>query len=441
MENPCAEGVAWSVTVVKNNSMLIFALIDCNSFYASCEKVFRPELRDKPVIVLSNNDGIIIARSKEAKDLGISMGEAYFKIKGRIEKLGVHVFSSNYALYGDLSSRVISVLEHFSPEVEIYSIDEAFIDLSGFERLNLTDYCRGIKERVKKWTGIPVSIGIAETKTLAKVANRIAKKFAKTEGVLNLTGSAYLNEALKRTEIEDLWGVGRRWGKRLRERGIDTAFDLKKADEYWIKKEFGIVLMRTVLELRGQSCILLECAVPSKQGITSSRSFGRPVEKLSEMKAALSSYITRAAEKLRKQNSVARSMTVYVRTNRFKKDNPQYSGHISIELPVATADTRELICYGLGALERIYREGYCYQKTGVMLNDLIPADQVQMNLFDKPNFDRSSRAMKAIDGINGKMGADAVKSAALGIGGKWQMRRNMMSPRYTTQWGELACAK
>jgi len=421
-----------------------YALIDCNSFYASCEKVFRPDLAGKPVVVLSNNDGMIIARSAEAKKLGIEMAEPYFKIKEELEKHGVAVFSSNYELYGDLSMRVMSVLEQFSPDVEIYSIDEAFIDFGRDWAVtdgDLTLRAREIKERVLRWTGVPVSVGIAETKTLAKVANRIAKKSPKTGGVLDLTGSPYREEALRRTSLKDIWGVGRQLTKRLGAMGMTNALDLSKADTRLIRQEFGVTLLRTVIELRGQSCIPIGDAPSAKQGICSSRSFGRPVETLDEMREAVAVYASRVAEKLRAQESAASAMDVYITTNRFRDDEPQYSAHLAFELPMATADTRELVEYAVVALGKIYREGYRYKKAGITVSGIVPANQVQLSLFGgDEGIDRTRREKlsSAIDSLNSRMGRGTVQSAATGIVPAWEMRREMKSPSYTTSWKELA---
>jgi len=418
--------------------MSSFAIIDCNSFYASCEKVFRPQLRDEPVVVLSNNDGCIIARSKEAKALGVEMGGPYFKIKNELRKLGVHVFSSNYALYGDMSHRVMDVLGKFSPDIEIYSIDEAFLDLSGLPHGRLTEYGREIRRTVKKWTGLPVSVGIAETKTLAKIANRIAKKSEKTDGVLNLVDSPYVEKALEITPITDIWGVGRRWGKRLGKYGIDNALELRNADEGWIRSQFSVVLQRTVLELRGLPCIPLDASPAARQGIISSRSFGNPVTLLSELREAVAAYMTRAAEKLREQGLAANILIVFIKTNRFKEDEPQYSGKAVVELPIATDNTRDLVRYAHDALEGIFKDGYPYKKAGVILDGLVPATQVQLNLFGGPDFEKSKDQMSALDEINRRMGRDALKIASVGKEQNWKMRCEMRSPRYTTRWDELA---
>lgn len=420
--------------------MSVYALIDCNSFYASCEKVFRPDLSSRPVVVLSNNDGMIIARSAEAKALGIDMAEPYFKIEEELDKQGVAVFSSNYELYGDLSMRVMSVLEQFSPDVEVYSIDEAFLELSGIDH-DRDSYGREIKRRVFRWTGVPVSVGIAETKTLSKIANRIAKKSPKTCGVLDLTGSPYRELALQRTELTDIWGVGHRLAKRLRPMGIRNALDLANADTRLIRQEFGVTLLRTMLELRGQSCIPIGDAPAAKQGICSSRSFGQSVDSLAEMREAVAVYASRVGEKLRRQNSAANAMDVYITTNRFRENEPQYSAHLTLEFPIATDDTRELVDYAVQALTKIYRDGYLYKKAAVTVTGIVPADQVQLNLFDRADHDRNSRLSSAIDSLNKRMGRGTLQSAASGVKPTWAMKREMKSPSYTTNWNELARVK
>jgi len=421
--------------------MSVYALVDCNSFYASCEKVFRPELAARPVVVLSNNDGIIIARSAEAKALGIDMGKPFFKLKDELRRRGVAVFSSNYELYGDLSMRVMSILEQFSPDVEVYSIDEAFLGLSGLDGASRDAMGREIVRRVFEWTGVPVSIGIAETKTLAKVANRIAKKSPKTGGVLDLTDSPFREEALRRTELTDIWGVGRRLAKRLRPMNILNALDLANADERLIRQKFGVTLLRTALELRGESCIPMECAPSAKQGICSSRSFGKSVETLAEMREAVALYASRVGEKLRLQNSAASAMDVYITTNRFREEEPQYSAHLTLEFPIATDDTRELVDYAVKALDKIYRDGYRYKKAAITVTGIVPDNQVQLNLFDRADRARFAQLSDAIDGLNEKMGRETLKPAASGLEPAWAMRREMRSPAYTTNWNEIARVK
>jgi len=415
----------------------IIALVDCNSFYASCEKVFRPELKNRPVIVLSNNDGCIIARSAEAKKLGVKMGEPYFKSRHRLEKMGVHVFSSNYALYGDLSDRITNILRDFSPNIEVYSIDESFIDLSGFSNRDLHKYGEEIRDKVRKWTGVPVSIGISSTKTLAKVANHIAKKSRKTCGVLRLEKPEHIERALAITPIEDVWGIGRRWGKKMRNYGIETALKLSETNPEWIRKNFNVVAQKTALELRGKPCITLEIGHVKRQSITSSRSFGTRTGEISELKSALANFVSRATKKLRSDSLAAGKMLIFIYTDRFKEDDPQYKGKIEIKLPNSTDDTRILVDYAQSALEKIFRKGYLYKKAGVILSEIVPKHQVQMNLFHESDRISSETMMDTLDNINRRMGSQKLGLASTLGGSSWKMRSEMLSPRYTTNWAQL----
>ena len=416
--------------------MPLFALVDCNNFYVSCERVFNPRLEGKAVVVLSNNDGCVVARSNEAKELGVPAGIAAFQIDHLIRSGQVLAYSSNYTLYGDLSRRVMETLTQFSPKIEVYSIDEAFLDLSGFERpdLSLTGYGSLIRATVKKWTGLPMSVGIGETKVIAKIAQRIAKK--RPEGVLNLAGSPYIGDALARTAIEDVWGIGRSHMKFLRAHGIENALQFRDADTVWVKKHMGIVGVRMVLELRGTSCMGLELAPPVKKGITVSRSFGKLVTTLEGMCEAVSLYAIRAGEKLRREKLAAGAMMVFILTNRFR-DEPQYSNSAAIELPVASDSTDELIDYAQRCLRSIYRQGYRFYKTGVILSDLVPNNQIQADLFDTRDRARAKRLMGALDEVNHRMGAGALTFAAAGMQRPWKTKFNRRSPRYTTKWEEL----
>jgi DNA polymerase V len=413
------------------------ALIDCNNFYASCERVFNPKLVGVPIVVLSNNDGMIIARSQEAKDLGIAMGEPLFKIQDKIKKHGVAVFSSNYTLYGDMSQRVMTILESFCPDVEIYSIDEAFLNLRGFEREDLTEYGRKIKNTIKKWTGMPVTVGIAETKTLAKIANRLGKKSQKAGGVLNLYNSRFRNTALKRTDVEDIWGVGRQYGKLLRKHGINSAYELSLASDSWIKKRMTVMGMRTVYELRGTPCIKLEYSPPPKKAIVSSRSFGKLTNSYEDVSQAVANYVTRAAVKLRKQRSATRILSVFLRTNPFKNEMPQYHNGVMVELPVPTDSTAELLEYATKGLVQIFKPEYKYHKAGVMLTGIIPYDRSQYAMFDSENRNRMKEVTEVMDSINERFGKETMFYASLGIKREWGMRREMKSPNYTTNWKEL----
>ncbi len=418
----------------------VFALVDCNNFYVSCERVFDPKLDGKPVVVLSNNDGIVVARSNEAKALGIAMGVPAFQIRSLIRAHDVQVFSSNYALYGDLSRRVMDTLAQFSPHVEVYSIDEAFLNLSGFTGRNLTEYGRAIRATVKRWTGIPVSVGIAETKTLAKIAGEVAKHRRDASGVCDLTTWPDRGALLADIPVEDVWGVGPNWARLLTEHGVRTARDLREADERWIRTRMGVVGARIVQELCGRSCLTLEDCPPPKQAVTVSRMFGRPITTLAEMREAVAAYTARAGEKLRRERLAVTVLTVFLTTNPFK-DEPQYSNAATVTLPVATDATPELLRQALRSIERIYREGYRYNKAGVMLTALVPASQVQGDLFDDRDRERSSRLMRLLDRINAEMGAGTLRYAAEGYVKRWRTRFERRSPAYTTNWRDLPVAK
>ncbi len=418
----------------------IFALADCNNFYASCERVFAPALENQPIVVLSNNDGCVVARSNEAKTLGIPMGVPVFQVQNLIQAHQIRVYSSNYTLYGDMSRRVMETLCQFTPALEIYSIDEAFLDLTGCRGQDLTGYGRTIRNTVKKWTGIPVSIGIARTKTLAKLANRLAKKSAKAAGVLDLTDSPYLPLALENTEIQDIWGVGPGFAKRLRQAGIQTALQLRDADDGWVRKHLGVVGLRTVYELRGMSCYGLELSPPGKKNIVVSKSFGRKIETLEELSEAVAAYAARAAEKLRRQNSAAAALTVFVMTDLFRKDQTRYFNSRTIELPTPTSDTGELIRYALEAARKIYRKNCLFKKAGVMLNALTSTDHIQANLFDTIDRPRSRRLMDTLDRINACTSA-ALHYAAEGLAQPWKTRFQHCSAHYTTDWSQLPQVK
>jgi DNA polymerase V len=416
--------------------MPLFALVDCNNFYVSCERVFNPKLATEPVIVLGNNDGIVVARSNEAKALGIPMGAPAFKFRDLIRRHHVQAFSSNYALYGDMSQRVMETLQQFSPEVEVYSIDEAFLSLTGFVHQDLIEYGRRIRATVKQWTGLPVSVGIAETKTLAKIADHHAKRSTELAGVFNLTTWPDRDSLLAQVPVEDVWGIGPAHARRLKRQGITTALALRGADDHWIRKQMGVVGLRTVQELRGLSCLPLEQCPPPKQGIACSRSFGRPVTTLAEMREAVAAYTARATEKLRGEQLAAAALTVFLTTNSFK-DEPQYSNALTLRLSVATDATPELLRAALKGIETIYRDGFRYKKAGVMLLGLVPVGQVQANLFDRADRERSKRLMKAVDSVNARDGADTVRFAASGLTQHWRTRFTQRSPAYTTNWQNL----
>ena len=414
----------------------IFALVDCNNFYASCERVFSPRLEGKPIVVLSNNDGCVVARSNEAKALGIGMGAPEFQIRPLLRAHRVQVFSSNYTLYGDMSQRVMETLEQFCPDLEVYSIDEAFLSLVGFERSNLTEYGRQIRRTVKQWTGIPVSVGIAETKTLAKIANRVAKRTPDTGGVCDLLACSDRDALLGRIVVEDVWGIGRNHAHMLKQHGITNALQLRGVDDQWIRKRMGIVGLRLVMELRGVSCLDLEQCPPPKQSLTCSRAFGTLINTLAEMEEAVSVYTSRVAEKLRRGRLAATVLTVCLTTNEFK-EGPQYSNALTLHLPVVTDSTSELIGCALQGIRTIYRDGYLYKKAGVILTGLVPANQTQADLFDVQDRGKSRRLMSALDAVNDRWGTGTLQYASSGITKAWKTQFHRRSQAYTTDWDEL----
>lgn len=416
----------------------LFALVDCNNFYASCERLFRPDLEGRPVVVLSNNDGCVIARSNEAKALKIEMGAPFFQIKELLQQHQVAYFSSNYELYGDMSIRVVDTLRTFSPNLEVYSVDESFLDLGGFKFLDLDAYARNIKNTVMQNTGIPVSIGVAPTKTLAKLANRLAKKSGKAQGCLVLTDPSHIDAALKRTDVGDVWGVGRQYARFLHAYGITTAYQLREAPDSWIKKHLSVVMLRTVKELRGEPCVDLETARPDKQAICTSRSFGTPVEDLQDLLEATSSYAAKCGFKLRKQSSCAKELTVFLATNRFA-DTLQYFNSRRMALPTATCSDLELVKYTRQALEAIYKPGYRYKKSGVVVSNIIPDKQVQLNLLDQTDHGREFTLMQFMDELTERYGRDTVKVAAQGTHKKknWNLNREHLSPCYTTRLQQI----
>lgn len=422
----------------KTGSRHAIALVDCNNFYASCERLFQPKLKHRPVVVLSNNDGCVVARSNEAKAVGIPMGIPLFKAQENINKYQVAVFSSNYTLYGDLSRRVMETLKTFTPRLEVYSIDEAFLDLDGFEHLDLHQYGQQIRQTVTQWTGIPVSIGIASTKTLAKVANHLAKKNPTSNGVLDLYSQRNLGAILEAVPVQELWGIGRRWSDRLHQMGIHTARQLRDADLNHLKRQFNVVLARTAQELRGIPCIELEETQADRQQIISSRSFGERLEHKIDLQQAISHFVSRAAEKLRKQNLQARSISVFIHTSPFSEREPFYKNSRSTQLVLPTDNTGELIQQALTLLNSIFRPGFRYQKAGIMLYELTSRQHRQADLF-APETTHSGKdaLMEALDSINRKMGKGTLRYASEGFGGHWQMKQARKSPNYTTRWAEL----
>lgn len=413
----------------------LFGLVDCNNFYASCERVFQPALRGRPVVVLSNNDGCVIARSNEAKALGIAMGAPWHLNRERFEREGVVVRSSNYTLYGDMSARVMRVLGEAVPEMEIYSIDEAFLGLDGLATPD--GHMRAVRAQVLQWTGIPVSVGIAPTKTLAKVANRMAKKAPESGGVLALIDEASQTRALAAMELTDLWGLAGRMAARLEALGIRSPLDLRDSDPAWIRSRTSVVMERMVRELQGQSCLGLEDATPDRQSIMASRSFGRPVETLPDMREAVASYMSRAAEKMRRQGLVTAALTVFVTTNRFREQDEQYYGNHTVHLPVATSDTSRLLRGALHALDCIWKPGLRYKKAGVVCLGLHRADTVQGTLFHRPDSLETRSLMATLDRVNQRYGRDTVGFAAAGVRKGWRLRCDQKSPAYTTSWSDL----
>ena len=422
--------------------MPVFALVDCNNFYASCEKLFRPDLKDTPVVVLSNNDGCVVARSREAKLLGIKMGVPVFQIKAEMQRHGILAFSSNYALYADLSSRVMRTLEEMAPRVEVYSIDEAFLDLTGIESvISLVEFGQQVRERIGHWIGITVCVGIAPTKTLAKLANHAAKKYPATQGVVDLTNPDRQRRLLALVPVDDVWGVGRRLSKRLNALGITTALDLANASPRAIRDQFSVVLERTVRELNGESCIELEEIPPTKKQIVCSRSFGVKVTQFELLREAVCEYATRATEKLRKEQQQAKVMTVFIRTSPFKDNEPQYSNSASGELLIPSSDTRDFIELANHLLKRIWKDGFRYAKAGVMLSDFYDPGMFQPGLFDDVSTrSNSQQLMSVLDTIN-QSGAGKVFFAGQGTKKDWSMKRELLSPAYTTRWDQLPGVK
>jgi DNA polymerase V len=411
----------------------IFALVDCNNFYVSCERVFDPKLRARPVIVLSNNDGCVVARSNEAKALGIKMGIAAFEIANLLKKHNVISLSSNYTLYADMSSRVMEVLSNFTPDMEIYSIDEAFLNLAGISG-SLTGYSRRIRDTVKKWTGMPVSIGIAHTKTLSKIANHLAKKSPQFDDVLDLTPAANTEQLLASVPVEKVWGIGIKMTIVLKKAGINTALDLSRADLAWIKDRFGIVGARTVYELRGERCYELEHNPPVQKTIIVSRMFGCPIEDIEHLKQAISVYAVRAGEKLREHNLAASALSVFVTTSRFIK-NKYFNSHTTA-FAIPATDTTELIRASIACIEKLYRKGYQFKKCGVILLGLVPENQAQKGLFDNAQREKTARLMRTIDAINAKVDSP-LRFAAEGINQPWLVQFKKRSRHYTTRWDEL----
>lgn len=415
------------------------AIVDCDSFYCSCERVFKPEINHKAIVVLSNNDGCIISRNAEAKALGIGMATPYYQLRELIEKNKVAVFSSNYNLYGDMSQRVMAVLRMLAGEdkVEVYSVDESFLDLSHIAPGSLESFALHIKCTIEQWTGVPVSIGIAATKTLCKVANRFSKKNGK--GVTILNNKTKINEALENTKVEDVWGVGRQSAEKLRQQTILTAFELKNTNLEWARKNLGgVVGVRLVKELNGLACIPMKEALEVKKMISSTRMFGRKVISREELREAVSSYVARAAEKLRRQLCVSGSIRVFlVMANTNKKMYAPESHGLEAKLPVATSVTPNLLEHAMPLVDRLYKEGSVYLKAGVILSDISPEDTIQQNFFSGADSACKKELMRKMDNINFSMRNEVIRFASAGFLKKWRMRQDFISPRYTSRWEEL----
>ncbi|MDQ2753397.1 MAG: Y-family DNA polymerase [Bacteroidota bacterium] len=420
----------------------LFALVDCNNFYVSCERAFNASIQKRPVVVLSNNDGCIVARSNEAKKLGFKMGQPIFQCKNIINQHNVQVFSSNYSLYADMSARVTHILSRFSPLLEKYSIDEAFLELTNMSIDDLTEFGQEIRSRVMQHTGIPVSVGIAATKCLTKIATEIVKKDPSFGGVLDI--SAYENPQvdalLERVLVEDVWGIGRKYTLFLNNYGVRSAKDLKYADQKWIRRYLTITGERIVLELNGTSCMPLETDAQPKKGIMCSKSFGKEITDKDGLREAVATYTARAAEKLRQQESQAAEITIFINTNRFKSSDAQYSNSFTIEIPYPTAYTPELIKCAIKGLNAIYRDGYKYKKAGVYLTKISSEESVQPDLFGEFSIgahNREARLMYIVDAINRIYGRDTIFFATQGVTRNWAMRQRKLSQHFTTKWDEL----
>ena len=423
-----------------------FALVDANNFYVSCERVFRPALASTPMVVLSNNDGCAVARSNEVKALGVKMGTPWFKMRELAAQHGILAFSSNYTLYGDMSNRLVAVLRQFAPEVEVYSIDESFLRIETVAHLYGGAGAMGqqIRARVGQWTGLPVCVGVGPTKTLAKLANHMAKKNPEFNGVCDLhaLSRAERERWMAGIEVGEVWGVGRRLEERLAALGIHTVLDLRNASPKWLRAHFGVVMERTCSELRGISCLALEEVVPAKQQIMASRSFGQPLEDIEALREAVAAYVSRAAEKLRAQASVCAAVHVFVMSNRFRPEEPQYSAGLTVPMAEACDDTRALTTAALRGLGAIFRPGIRYKKAGIMLTLLSPKAAMQRSLFDDAGAGaRSAELMSVLDAVNRTFGRDVLRTGASGTEKRWAMRSENRSPRYTTRWDELPVAR
>jgi DNA polymerase V len=420
--------------------MRSIALIDVNNFYVSCERVFNPKLAGKPVVVLSNNDGCAVARSNEVKALGVAMGTPWFKLKDLVKQHGIIGLSSNYALYADMSNRVMSILHAFSPNQEVYSIDESFLDLSGFGSRDLIQYGQQMRKRILKWTGLPVSVGIASTKTLSKLANHCAKKRPAFNGVCNFNTmpDLELDTLLAQLDVGEIWGIGRKLAPQLQALGFNSVLDLKRASPQRIRQQFSVVMEKTIRELNGTVCIELEEISPPKQQIISSRSFGYAVCDYNSLAESITLYVCSAAEKLRRQHCFSGSVYIYIRTSPFKPNDPFYSNGLTIPLICPTDDSRQLVNAALWGLKQIYKPNYNYAKAGVMLGEIVSKLRIQTDLFSQSEASPKSEAlMTAMDNINRKMGKASIKLASEGFKRPWRMKQGNKSPSYTTRWEDL----
>ena len=415
------------------------ALIDCDSFYVSCERLFKPSLIKKPVIVLSNNDGCIISRSSEAKDLGIKMGEPYFKAKKIITKSNVHVFSSNYSLYGDISRRVMKTLKHFAPEMEIYSIDEAFLNLSIVPDNEILQFGKKIRDTVLQWVGIPTSIGIATTKTLSKIANHIAKK--EKSGVVSLVNKKNIDRILEKIEIRDVWGVGRQLSKFYINNGIFNANQLKNISNNWIKKNSNVLGSRTAMELRGASCISLEITQSKRKSCCVSRSFGKKVERLQELQESITNHCLNAAEKIRSESLLTKSITIFIRTSSFQKIEMHYSNSKTIDFPIATDNSIEIVRNAIFGLKSIFKKGYKYQKSGIILLGLCESKSYNNNLFSSTKDKKTKNLMRSIDYTNFRYGRSTLSLAIAVSNKKWKTKRQHFSKIDTADFDFLPIIK
>jgi len=427
----------------------LFALVDVNNFYVSCERVFQPKLEEVPMVVLSNNDGCAVARSAEVKALGVKMGTPWFQMEALARKHGIQAYSSNYTLYGDMSNRVVQVLRGFTPNLEVYSIDESFLQIETVlkQYQNAIELGQGIKRQVKDTTGLPVCVGIGASKTLAKLANHLAKKHKQFSGVCDVSAMSKeeLYQWMSETEVGEVWGVGRQIAKKLKAQDIHSVFDLLQASPQVMRQQFGVVMERLCYELRGTSCLKLEEVAPAKQQIIASRSFGKLVTSQAELAQSVATHVARAAEKLRSQDSVTGALTVFIQTNPFKQHEPQHHQSITIPLTNASDNTLTLTNAALAGLKQIYQPNFRYKKAGVILNLISDKPTIQQSLFeDVESKGKSASLMKVVDQINTRFGNTAIRSAAAGTNTAkevWQMRSNNKSPNYTTKWDELPVAR